>query len=75
MNNFKISHVMKATAFIIATALFAPAAILLGASAAAVTGATTVIGLSAIALSDYSKTTVTYDTAPAKRTERHPLAA
>ena len=77
MNTSNLSKLMKATAYLIAAAILAPAAILLGISAVAVAGATTAIGISAIALSDYGKTTTcSYrETAAVKRAERHPLAA
>lgn len=76
MKSSNLSHLMKATAYLIAAAIIAPAAILIGAPAVAVAGASTVIGLSAIALSDYGKPTCAYrETAAVKRIERHPLAA
>ncbi len=69
---------MKVTAYLIAAAIAAPAAILLGASATLVAGAAIAIGLTAIALGDYSRTPVTYDrelATTAHQIERHALAA
>lgn len=75
MKSSQFTHTMKATAYLIAAAIIAPAAVLIGAPAALAAGATTAIGVSAIALSDYSRTTCTYDQVAIKRVERHPLAA
>ena len=76
MNTSNVSNLMKATAYLIAAAILAPAAILLGIGAVAVAGVTTAIGVSAIALSDYGKTTCSYrEAAAVKRIGRHPLAA
>ncbi len=71
----KLSSLMKATAFLLITALAAPAALAFGASAALVSTAATGIALSSIALGDYGKTTCSYDRVATKRAERHPLAA
>ena len=76
MNTSNVSHSMKTAAYLIAAAIIAPAAILIGAPAVAVTGATTAIGVAAIALSDYGKPTCSYrDAVKIARSERHPLAA
>lgn len=58
-------------------ALLAPASLLIGLSAPIAFGATAILGLGAIALADYGKTTVTYAVAPVTATasERHALAA
>ncbi len=66
---------MKATAFLLVAALLAPAALAFGLSAALVSTAATGAALSSIALGDYGKSRCSYADAPAKRTERHPLAA
>ncbi|WP_221032312.1 hypothetical protein [Actomonas aquatica] len=78
----KLSTLMKATAFLLVTALVTPAALAFGASAAVVGATATGIALSSIALGDYGKRTCSYrdhDTAKAKanakQAERHPLAA
>ncbi len=67
----------KITLALLTTALIAPVTVLAGLTAPIAFGATAVLGMSSIALGDYSKTEVSYTKAPAavKRTERHPLAA
>ena len=66
---------MKTTAILLAAALLAPLGLALGLSAALISTAATGIALASIALGDYGKTTCSYAATPAKRAERHPLAA
>lgn len=76
MKSVTFSSVMKATAFLLAASLLAPAALLLGLSAAAAATTAISIGLTAIALNDYAPADCSYRTPlGARRTERHPLAA
>ena len=68
---------MKTTLTLLTTALLAPVAILVGLAAPLAFGATAVLGLGSIALSDYGQPTPNYSMAAATVTkaERHPLAA
>lgn len=69
---------MKLTTILLSTALLAPATILVGLASPIAFGITTVLGISAITLTDYGTAAERrYDTAKVKaaRTETHPLAA
>ena len=67
---------MKLPPLFLTTALLAPAAILIGLAAPVAFGATTVLGLSSIALADYGAPKMTYHAhARAKSVETLPFAA
>lgn len=69
---------MKLTPLLLTAAILAPTTILVGLTGPIAFGVTTVLGLSAITLSDYGADAERrYDTAKVKvvRTETHPFAA
>ena len=68
---------MKTSAYLIAAAIAAPTAVILGAPLALVAGVGITSGLAAIALRDYGRAPVSYDRAAtaAPAVEKHPLAA
>lgn len=78
--NFKTKFKMKTSIILIIATVITPAAIAVGLSAAAAVSIVTAIGLSSIALSDYSETKsyVTADSrviASTQKAERLPFAA
>jgi hypothetical protein len=77
--NFLKTNLVKTSLILIASALFAPATILVGASTLAIVGFTTLAGVGAIALNDYAKpisNSSKFSTASvAKKIESLPLAA
>ena len=76
MKPSSLSTLMKATAYLIATAIALPAAIIIGINATIVAATAITVGLAAIALGDYGRNPVNYcSAAAAKAIERHPLAA
>ncbi len=68
---------MKTSTSLIAAAIAAPTAVILGAPLALVVGVGITSGLAAIALRDYGRPPVSYDRAVSapRASEKHPLAA
>ena len=70
---------MKTSLFLIASILLAPVAVVAGASAAAILGFSTLVGISALAFNDYAKPIANSSKFSAisvtKHAERLPLAA